>query len=152
VSVLNHSKKAAVSVSEMAALCQLSRSRFHALVREGVFPRPVQNRSGKRPFYTAELIERCLEIRQTGIGLGGLPVLFNRRPKRTRLPKPLRQSAQEKKPDHADLLNALKGLGLSATTQAVDEVLTALFPNGHAELDQGDVIRKLFLHLHAGKK
>ena len=120
---------------------------------ERVFsPRPVQNGSGKRPYYTAELIERCLEIRQMGIGLAGLPVQFNRKPKRARLPTFLRQKAQEKKPDHADLLDALKGLGLSATTQAVEEAVTALFPNGHAELDQGDVIRKVFLHLQAGKK
>lgn len=67
-SVPECSQRAAVSVSEMASMCQLSRSRFHTLVREGVFPRPVQPGEGKRPYYTQELIQQCLDIRRTGIG------------------------------------------------------------------------------------
>jgi hypothetical protein len=134
----------------MADLCQLSRSRFYDLIEAGVFPKPVLHPSNKRPMYDRDMQEKCLEIRETGIGANGVPVLFNRKPKKG-LP-PQRRKTEEKKPDHADLLEALKGLGLTTTPQAVHEAVAALFPNGLAGIDQGDVVRKVFLHLQGKKK
>jgi hypothetical protein len=95
-----------------------------------------------------------LEIRQTGIGANGQPVLFNRKPRRASPPKAkaLHRSAAKLTPDLAELLAALKSLGLVTTAQAVTDALAALFPEGHAELDPGDVIRKVFLHLQSKKK
>ncbi|OAI47808.1 hypothetical protein AYO44_08930, partial [Planctomycetaceae bacterium SCGC AG-212-F19] len=124
---------------------------FYDLMEVGVFPRPVQHPSSKRPMYDLELQKKCLEIRQTGIGANGQPVLFNRKPKKVGQPRPQRRDEQEKKPDQAELLGALKGLGLNTTAQAVTEALAHLFPSGHSELDQADVVRKLFLHLQARK-
>ena len=152
MSVLQVSSKSAISVSEMADLCQLSRSRFYDLMESGVFPKPVQHPSSKRPMYDRGLQEKCLEIRKTGIGMNGQPVLFNRKPNRTGQPKPMRKPAQSETPDHTDLLVALKGLGLTSTARAVEEALVTLFPNGPAGMDQGDVVRKLFLHLQGRKK
>jgi len=149
---LSLSNKSVVTVTEMAEMCQLSRSRFYDLMEAGVFPRPAQHPSSKRPMYDQGLQEKCLEIRQTGIGMNGQPVLFNRKANRTGHPKPMRKPAQDKTQDHADLLVALKGLGLTSTAQAVQEALANLFPTGHAGLDQGDVVRKVFLHLQAKKK
>lgn len=146
------SAKSVITVSEMAGLCQLSRSRFYDLIEAGVFPRPVQHPSSKRPMYDRKLQEKCLEIRETGIGMNGQPVLFNRKPSRAGQSKAQRKPAVKPPPDHGDLLEALKGLGLTPTSQAVDEALAALFPTGHAGLDQGDVIRKVFLHLQGKKK
>jgi hypothetical protein len=143
------SGKGFVTVAEMAELCQLSRSRFYDLMRAGAFPKPVRHPSSKRPIFDRQLMEQCLEIRQTGIGANGLPVLFNRKKKGP--PKPPRKPAPEKPPDHADLLSALKGLGLNSTPQAVADALAQLFPTGYAGLDQGEVIRKVFLHLQRGK-
>jgi hypothetical protein len=145
------STKSVITVSEMADLCQLSRSRFYDLIEAGVFPKPVQHPSSKRPMYDRALIEKCLEIKETGIGANGLPVLFNRKPTKAGQNR-LRKPAQGKLQDHADLLAALKGLGLTTTAQAVTEALAVLFPNGHAGMDQGDVVRKLFLHLQGKKK
>jgi hypothetical protein len=92
----------------------------------------------------------CLAIRESGIGMEGQPVLFNRKPRKA--PKTPRKKPQEQKADHADLLDALKELGLVTTPQAVEEALAALYPTGHAGLDLGDVLRRLFLHLQAKKK
>ena len=142
--------KSVITVSEMADLCQLSRSRFYDLIESGVFPKPIQHPSSKRPMYDRGLQEKCLEIRETGIGMSGQPVLFNRKPRKGSPPQ--RKKPQETKPDHADLLEALKGLGLVTTAQAVNDALSTLFPTGQAGLDQGDVIRKLFLHLQSKKK
>jgi hypothetical protein len=129
----------------MASLCQLSRSRFHALVREGVFPRPVQPGEGKRPYYTPELITRCLEIRKTGIGQDGKAVLFNRRSDKKADRK--RPAAQPLAADHAGLVESLRGLGLAATGEAVAAAVQAVFPGGTEGLDQGEVVRRVFLHL-----
>jgi hypothetical protein len=147
---LPSSAKSVVTVSEMADLCQLSRSRFYDLIEAGVFPKPVLHPSSKRPMYDRDMQEKCLEIRETGIGANGVPVLFNRKPKKG--PPPHRRKAEERKPDHADLLDALKGLGLTTTTQAVNEAVAALYPNGVTGIDQGDLVRKVFLHLQAKKK
>ena len=69
---------AAVSVSALAALCCLSRSRFHALIVAGVFP-PPQRTPGRRPHYPTDLIRQCLDIRRTGVGANGGVVMFNTR-------------------------------------------------------------------------
>ena len=151
MSDLPSSAKSVVTVSEMAGLCQLSRSRFYDLIEAGVFPKPVLHPSSKRPMYDRDMQEKCLEIRETGIGANGQPVLFNRKPKKGPLLLP-RRKAGEKKPDHADLLDALKGLGLTTTAQVVNEAVAALYPNGLTGIDQGDVVRKVFLHLQAKKK
>ena len=75
------SEKAAVSVSEMAEMCEISRSRWYELVEAGVFPGPVVLLPIKRPVYDRSLIEKCLQIKETGIGLSGTPVVFNRKRK-----------------------------------------------------------------------
>ena len=114
----------------MADLCQLSRSRFYDLIESGVFPKPIQHPSSKRPMFDRGLQEKCLEIRQTGIGMNGQPVLFNRKTRKGS--PPLERSPRTRQPDHADLLDALKGLGLTTTAQAVNEAVATLFPNGLA--------------------
>lgn len=153
MAVQQASDKSFVTVSEMAELCQLSRSRFYDLLEAGVFPKPALHPSSKRPMYDRTLQEICLEIRQTGIGANGLPVLFNRKPTKRALSKPLRKPAEEAQPDHAALLDALKGLGLTTTPQAVSEALTAIYPYGVcAGIDQGELVRKVFLHLQGRKK
>lgn len=146
------SDKAAISVSEMADLCGLSRSRFYDLLDAGVFPKPVRNPSLKRPIYDRQLQDKCLEIRQSGIGLNGVPVLFNRKSRRPQAGKSQRAVTPEPKQDHADLIVALKGLGLNSTSEAVRAAVASLFPAGLAGIDQGDVIRKVFLHLQSSKK
>ncbi len=146
------SVKCCVTVTEMCEICQISRSRWYDLVAAGVFPKPARHPSTKRPMYDRTMIEKCLEIRQTGIGANGLPVLFNRKPKKGGQPKPLKKPAEEPKSDHADLLDALKGLGLTTTPQAVNEAVAALHPDGLAGIDQGDVVRRVFLHLQGRRK
>ncbi len=146
------SAKSVITVSEMADLCQLSRSRFYDLVAAGIFPEPVRHPSSKRPMYDRGLQEKCLEIRETGIGMDGQPVLFNRKPRKGGLPRPQRKPVAEPQQDYANLLEALKGLGLITTPQAVAEAVAILYPGGTAGLDQGDVIRKVFLHLQTKKK
>lgn len=150
MSVQEPSDKAALSVSEVAELCLLSRSRFHFLVKTGVFPAPVLNASSKRPYYTQEVAQKCVEIRRTGIGQNGQVVLFNRKPKKPGVkPKAITSAAP---PPHKEIVEALKSLGLTTSPDAVAAAIVKLFPDGIEKVDQGEAIRKLFLHLQGGRK
>jgi predicted DNA-binding transcriptional regulator AlpA len=141
------SERAAVSVSEMASLCQLSRSRFHTLVREGIFPPAVQPGEGKRPYYTQELIQQCLDIRRSGIGANGEVVLFNRRT--TKKADRKRPAGQQPTPEHPELVESLRALKLHVTGEAVAAAVQAVFPGGVEGVEQVEVVRKVFLHLQA---
>ena len=46
----------------------------------------------------------------------------------------------------------MKSLGLTATNEAVTQALTEMYPNGVDGIDQGDLIRRVFLNLKAKKK
>lgn len=151
MTVQQSAEKRFVTVSEMAELCQISRSRWYDLVHAGVFPKPVLHPSSKCPMYDREMQEKCLEIRATGIGANAQPVLFNRKPKNNGQPRRAKP-AKVAQPNHSDLLAALGELGLTTTALAVNEALTTLFPGGLAGIDQGDLIRKVFLHLQGKKK
>lgn len=141
--------KAVVSVVEMSTMVGLSKSRFYALIQAGIFPAPVRNASCKRPVFDLDLQAKCLSIRNTGIGANGQPVLFNRKHKKTG-PK-ARQSAQPPTSDHAELIEALKSLGLTTTPAAVEAALDDLYPDGCSDGDQGEVIRRVFLYLQTSK-
>lgn len=143
--------KVAVTVGEMAEMCQISRSRWYEMVDAGVFPKPIRLPSVKRPVYDRELITKCLEIRATGIGLNG-PVLFNRRSKKASLPKakPLPAKAEAVDPAIEPIVDAIKALGVTTTPQAVCDAVAVLYPTGITG-SQGDVIRKTFLYLQ-GKR
>lgn len=154
MSVSHSSSKSAVSVSEMAELCGFSRSRWYELLDAQVFPPPVVLVPNKRPIYGRELIDTCLQIKQTGIGLNGMPVIFNRKLKKTRPVKSQSKEIQKLGSSNSELapiLDAIKSLGLNISAQAVADAVTSLFPNGIANQDQGEVIRKIFLFLQ-GKR
>ena len=71
-------QKEAISVAEMSRLVGLSRQRFYQLVGSA-FPPPVYDVASRRPFYTRELQEICLDVRRRQCGINGRPVLFHAR-------------------------------------------------------------------------
>jgi len=148
--------KAAVSVSEMCEMCSISRSRWYEMVASGIFPKPVHLPSMNRPVYDRTLQEKCLQIKQTGIGLNGAPVLFNRKLKKAGQPrqKPQRPLKDERPNIRSfePIIEAIKGLGLTTTPQVVSDAVAVLYPTGIEGLDLGDVIRNVFLHLQCPKK
>ena len=145
MSVKQLEARAALTVSEMAELVGLSRARFYELIGTA-FPLPVYDVLTRRPFYAHEVKESCLEVRRSGMGIDGRPVLFNRK-RQDRTPGPLKSPVAPKKPPQTEIMDGLKALGLGSTPP--DQVRTAvdhLFPNGTNLLDQGEVIRQVFVH------
>jgi len=146
MSVHQSPNKVIISVAEMAEMLNLSRSRFYSLMQAGIFPQPVRNESCKRPVFTLELQQTCLDVRRTGIGANGQPVLFNRM-KKGAVPKKPGPTPQSATPDHADLVEALRSLGQAATSDAVDAALREIYPDGWSSVEQPELVRRLFLKL-----
>lgn len=150
--------KVAVSVADMARMVGLSRARFYQLVEAGVFPRPERHAETGRPFYSEEQQKVVLDVRRRNCGINGQAVLFYAR----RLPtgptpaKPTRSKSARAKPTpkaepHADLLAAVHALGMTAVTAAqLTKAVGELFPNGTVGVDEGEVVRALFLRLKLG--
>lgn len=142
--------KAIVTVTEMARMVGLSRSRFYQLVDAGVFPQPVYYVSTRRPIYVEEQQQVCLEVRRRNCGVNGRPVLFyargHRQPTTTK-PARTTKPATRPTPDHGDLLDGLSALGLAATVAQVGAALAVAYPGGTDGLDRGEVLRQVFLFL-----
>ena len=139
--------KSVVSVAEMARMCGLSRARFYQLVNESVFPSPLYRIDTRRPFFTQEMQEVCLDVRRRNCGLNGRPVLFYAR----RLGAPIPKSTttpNKNSHKHADLIEGLRALGLTIVRPAdIDAAIKKHFPNGKSGVDDETVLRTVFLHV-----
>ncbi len=141
--------KSVVSVAEMARMVGLSRSRFYQLIGTA-FPEPERQPETARPIYTEALQQVCLEVRRRNCGIDGKPVLFYARrlataPSKPKAPKP---KLEAKGKDVSALLDELTSLGLTTATAAeVQQVREKLFPKGTEGIDQGEVLRAVFVHL-----
>ena len=135
--------RAAVSVTAMAKAVGLSRSRFYDYVKRGVFPWPLYSLATRRPFFTAEVQQEIVEVRQTGIGCNGEYVLFyEKRPAGAGIQPPSRRAPA------AGLVDGLKSLGLPNVTQAqVAAAIAAMYPNGTDGMDEAVVLRAVYRHL-----
>lgn len=143
--------KEAVSITEMARMVGLSRARFYELVAQGVFVPPVHSLSSKRPFYSAELQERNVQVRQTHrSALTGETVLFNE--KRSCPPPPrkavVRRTTRRRAAPQPRFVEGLKSLGIDTTQAQVTEAVAACFPSGTAGHDDTAVLRIIYRHLH----
>lgn len=72
-------------------------------------------------------------------------MLFNRRTgKRAERKRPAARPATG---EYAGLVESLRALGLTATGDTVAAAVQVVFPGGVEGVDQGEVVRKVFLHL-----
>ena len=139
-----------VSVAGMARMVGLSRQRFHQLMREGVFPPPVYDAATKRPYYTEDMQQVCVTVREKNIGINGRVVLFYSRRSDIRLEKThkRRSTSHTTRLKHQELIDGLKGLGLSnASDEAVATAMQELYPKGTANVNETEVLRTIFVHL-----
>jgi hypothetical protein len=137
--------KAVVTVAEMARMVGLSRARFYQLIGTA-FPWPVYDVSTRRPFYVEEM-QICLEVRRRNCGVDGKNILFYARHFGTPTSRE-RSSRPKKTGKHADLIEGLKGLGLSTINEKQIEVaLKNLYPKGTGAVSDTELLRQLFLSI-----
>ena len=130
-----------VTVQELCELVGLSKNRFYALQKAGIFPAAMRSPLNNRPVFDSALVEQCLAIVRNRVGANGVPYVPNRKS------RPARQ-ASTKKPTgrHQGLIEALGSLGLTATPAEVDGAMKRL-PDGGAGLEEPELIRQVFLEL-----
>ena len=152
MSVQDVSTRAAATVTEVAALCQLSRSRFYELVRAGVFPQPVQNGSAKRPIYVREHDRKVSGNQANGRRTQRQDHRIQPQADQPRHPQSGHSGTGRDR--HAEgidlrpLVTGLKSLGMIDVTDAqVEKIVADLFPDGMDGQDLGEVIRAVFLEL-----
>jgi hypothetical protein len=148
----NFLTKSAVSISEMARMVGLSRQRFAQLVKAGVFAAPQVEPETKRKFYDQLTQQSCLEVRKKNVGINGKVVLFYSARNNLTPTKPRRGKVIPPKQEecHADLVEGLKSLGLtSVTASQMNQAVKQVYPQGTKNLDHGEVLRGIFLHLKA---
>lgn len=145
--------KVAVTVSEMARMCSLGRSRFYQLIGSA-FPEPSRDETG-RPYYDAEQQQQCLEVRRRNCGIDGRPILLYA-PRTasiisTRKPSAIRRAPKPKQSStavYSHIVDGVRSLGLTMVTAAeVEAVIGQLFPAGIDGKDPGEVIRSVFLSI-----
>jgi hypothetical protein len=128
----------------------LSRQRFHQLVQAGVFPQPQRDEASGRPYYDEPTQQQCLEVRRRNCGVNGQVVLFYARrlgatPAKSKAPKP---KPEVRGKGVSALVDGLNALGLTTATAAqVQRVTEELYPQGTVGIDQGEVLRFVFLYL-----
>jgi len=142
---MNEITKVAVTVAEMARMCGLGRSRFYQLIGTAM-PYPLYTVLTKRPFYDQELQQVCLEVRRRNCGIDGKPILFYAKPI-NRKPSAKKNVSAPKQQSHPDLLDSLRALGLSVTSMQIDTALKTVFSSGVQGTDQGEIVRRVFIHL-----
>ena len=148
----------AVSVTEMARMLSLSRARLYGLVKEGVFCPPVYHLRSRRPFYPREIQAQNLAIRRNNVGANGEVVLFYSRrtaavaPMSRARPPRRRKSRTHGGSRYAEVVAALRQLGLSTSSTDVAEAVGVLYPDGIDEAETGEIIRAVFRHLRQSQR
>ena len=145
-------RKQAVTITEMAKMCGLSRARFYQLIGSA-FPYPLYSVPTRRPFYDEGLQNVCLEVRRRNCGIDGKPILFYSR--RLDLPVAKKQihsfgSGSPRKPiaKCRNLIAGLAGLRLGGVTgHQIEAAIQKLYPQGTDGVDEATQLRTLFVHL-----
>jgi len=139
--------KAAITVSRMCSLLEMSRSQFYWHVRKGTFHAPLKLSNG-RPYYNASQVEDNIKARELGIGVNGEYVLFYQRDAESPKATTPAQSKPKPKQDHTELMDGLSALGLTGlTTSVVADAVEQCYPQGIAGQDENDILRTVFRHL-----
>jgi len=139
--VSGSSRSRFVTLQELVEQLGISKGRFAQLQKQGFFP-PALRTSSNRPVFDQTLVQQCLEVVRSRVGINGEPLLFNRKPKQ----EPLRKRVTPASKKHEALIVALASLGLSPTVEQVDAAIASL-PNQGADMDEPSLIKAIFLYL-----
>jgi predicted DNA-binding transcriptional regulator AlpA len=147
--------KEIVTVTEMAEMLCMSRSRLYQLIRQGILLPPIYSLVSRKPFYPRKIQSRNLEAKRTNCGVNGEPVLFYARRVIPVTPR-VRRSAKRKSRvkqggGNSDLVEVLGQLGLDVNADNVSSAVSSCYPNGVVGIAEGEVIRTVFRFLKQSK-
>jgi hypothetical protein len=145
----NSGTKTAVSVTEMATMMGLSRARLYQLIRKGKLPTPDIEEGSKRPFFNEEKQRQCLEVRRRNCGIEGKPIMFYAKRRDAGMCRKKVEKAKPAASPHADLIDHLGVMGITANASQVESVVKELFPSGTTGTPQEEVFRAVFLRIRS---
>ena len=136
--------KQAVSVSEMARIIFMSRSRLYQLLGS-TFPEPRKDDRG-RPYFDAEQQTAIIEARRRNAGIDGRPILFRAR-RSPSAPSPIKNPTRLNEMI-LEVLHGVRSLGLKQINRKdLEQCLATIYPDGVIPTDRPTVIRTVFLSL-----
>lgn len=144
-----------ISCSQMARLLNLSRSRFYMLIapEEGIFLPPIYNIETKRPFYTRKMAQINLDCKRKNQGVNGRICMFYsaRHSTATPIKKSRKKKIVKRKSttsDYYQIKSDLGSLSLKEVSSAqIGKVIRDCFPNGTDAVDDGDIVRQVYLSI-----
>ena len=143
---------AILTVTGMARLLELSRSRVYQLIDQGVFIAPIYSEGSSKPFYTAEMAKVNLEVKRTHIGVNGRPVMFYASRNNNTSSNSDTTTQANNGCENSQLIHFLKA-GLSSLEQkTVSDIQLKLaidncFPAGTENIEQGEILKAVFRYL-----
>ena len=140
-----------VSVTKMAEMLNLSRSRFYQLIDEGILLKPAYLVSNKRPVYTRKMAMRNLEVKKNNLGINGKVIIFYSSRDRNINSAPMKKNktnkSQEQIPEskYQDMIDALESLGLGDVSDAqISSAIDKCFPDGTENIDADEILKSVF--------
>lgn len=150
----NTSIPAAVSMTHMSRLLNMSRSRFYQLINEGILLPPIYSLTNKRPFYTDEMAQRNIEVKSNNVGISGqIMIFYSVKNKVVHSVNKVRTTKTTSKKEtnnseYVDLIDGLEALGMTdVKSSQIEKVVAESFPDGTENLDQDEILRAVFRHL-----
>lgn len=141
-----------LSISQMAQLMNLSRSRIYQLIEQGILLKPVYLLNNKRPVFTKEMAIRNIEVKSKNQGINGEILLFysGRKTNHAASKKKARKVTESvaKNNQYAELIDALESLGLNGVSPAqVDSAIRVCFPDTIPDPNDDETLATIFRYL-----
>ena len=103
-----------VSMTQMAKLLNLSRSRLYQLISEEILLPPIYSLNNKRPLYTSKMVRRNLEVKKNNVGINGQIIIFySAKSKLVQTVKKTKKKSQSENSKYEDLIDELEALGIT---------------------------------------
>lgn len=138
------------SISTTAKALQMSRSRFYQCMEAGYFLKPKYTDDTNRPYFTAEMLQRNLEVKKTNVGVNGKICMFY-------IPRSMKFGSKQgttsksklvTQDKYSDFIEGLKSLGLiDVTPKQVESAMQECFPNGVQNQEDGEVLKTIYLFI-----
>ena len=139
-----------LSITQMAKLLNLSRSRFYTLMSEDIFLPPIYSPENKRPYFTAEIARKNLQVKKNNVGVNGKICLFYSSRNDSSLPVHKKKLGKNNLQNNLTqtLREGLCALGLNNISyDQIESALKTSFPQGVAGIEEGEILRQVFLSI-----
>ena len=154
--IQNNSLPEIISINQLCAFLDISRSRYYQLLDEGILLPPIYSLETKRPYYTRQMAQSNIDVKKNNVGINGKICIFYRSRSRIISSPARKQTTKKEKKENVvashieDICEGLISLGIETISPSqVKDVMHKCFPGGTDNVDEGDVLRQVFCAIKA---